>query len=104
MKAVSFIILMLCLLQPLACFAQPCSSCLRASDTVDISDEAGDHSAQHDSDDCASTLCCAEYILQNIINAVSYAPVISRTVAFEQLQRLPRIVIPIFIPPQNLIS
>lgn len=102
MKAISIIILMLCLLQPLVCFAHPCSSTLDAPDTVDISDTSGETPSHHDSDNCDSTVCCAEYIGQSFSTTVAYAPIISVTAAPEQFKKLPRVVIPIFIPPQNL--
>lgn len=101
MKAISIIILMLCLLQPLVCFAHPCTSCLDASDTVDVSDSADAATPHHDSDNCDSTVCCAEFIGQSFTASIVYAPVISVASTPEQFKRLPRVVIPIFIPPQN---
>ena len=102
MKAISLILLMLCLLQPLACFAHPCTSSLGDLDSVAASTDSADTASHHDSDNCDSTFCCAEYIGQSFVTTVSYAPVISATPPLEQFRKLPRVVIPIFIPPQNL--
>lgn len=55
-----------------------------------------------DVDNCDSTVCCAQYVSLNSWFAVVYAPLVSVFVTFEPYQKLPDVVIPIFIPPQNL--
>lgn len=102
MKIVSLIILALYLLQPLACFAHPCDSFLNSPNAVETLDESGNQSSSQDADRCDSTLCCGECICQNSGITVSYAPLVSVIVTSERHQILPNIVIPIFVPPQNI--
>ena len=101
MKALSLIILLLCLLQPLACFGHPCDSCLGNPDIVDTPGKSGSIPHNHDADSCDSTVCCAEYINRNSGFTVVYAPLVSLVVTPEQYQELPMVVIPIFVPPQS---
>lgn len=102
MKTMSLILLVLSLLQPLACFAHPCDSCLGHTDIVDTSGNPQSPSHSQDADNCDSTFCCAYYIIQLPEIAVNYAPLVSTFVMPERYQKLPTVVIPIFIPPQNL--
>lgn len=102
MKIVSLIILVLYLLQPAACFAHPCDSCLFAPDSMDTSGKSGSQSQHQDTDDCDSTICCGEYIPLESGVTINYAPLVSLIALPEQHQELPKIVIPIFVPPQNL--
>lgn len=102
MKIVSTIILVLYLLQPLACFANPCDSSLGNSYSVDTADNSGSHThSSKDADSCDSSFCCAEYIIQLPEITAVYAPSVSVTSLPESYQQLPTVVIPIFIPPQN---
>jgi hypothetical protein len=101
-RTVSLIILVLYLLQPLACFACPCDSSLGGSDMVDTTNQSGSHSHTHDSDNCDSTLCCADAVIPFSEITLTYAPIVSVYVVPERYQRLPNVVIPIFLPPQNL--
>ncbi len=103
MKTVALIVLLLCLLQPLACYAHPCASCLDYPDTEDTSGKSGNHSHDQDTDSCDSTVCCAEYVNLSPDNTVIYAPLVSVVVTPETFQKLPKIVIPIFVPPQSLV-
>jgi hypothetical protein len=102
MKMMSLIILVLCLLQPLACFAHPCDSCLGNPDIVDTTDNSKSHTHSQDTDNCDSSFCCADYVIQLPGITVNYAPLVSSFVMPERYKKLPTIVIPIFIPPQNL--
>ena len=102
MKAVSLLILALYLLQPLACFTHPCDSCLGNPDTVDTSGTSGNNSHIQDADSCDSTVCCAVYVNLNSEITVMYAPLVSVIDTHERYQELPNVVMPIFIPPQNL--
>jgi hypothetical protein len=102
MKIVALIILIVSLLQPLACFARPCDSCLGNVDAADTSGTSGSHSHKHDADSCDSTICCAEYESLDSGITIKYAPLVSVLVTTERYQELPMVVIPIFIPPQNL--
>jgi hypothetical protein len=102
MKIVALIILIVSLLQPLACFAHPCESCLGNVDTADTSGTSGSNSHNQDIDSCDSTVCCAEYVPMDSEITIKYAPLVSVLVATERYQKLPTVVIPIFIPPQNL--
>lgn len=100
---VLMLILLMFLLQPLACFAHPCTSFLKHQDVVDTSDDSGSRLPSHqDSDGCDSAVCCAEYIHFGFRTMLVYEPLVSVALASEQHPRLPTIVIPIFIPPQNL--
>jgi hypothetical protein len=102
MKIVSLIILVFYLLQPVACFANPCDSCLLAPDSMDTSGKSGSQSQHQDTDDCDFTICCGEHIALESEIAVNYAPLVSLIATPKQHQELPKIVIPIFVPPQNL--
>jgi hypothetical protein len=102
MKIVALIILIVSLLQPLACFAHPCDSCLGNVDTANTSGTSGSHSHNHDADDCDSSVCCAEYVTMDSEITVKFAPLVSALVTTERYQKLPTVVMPIFIPPQNL--
>lgn len=88
----------MCLLQPLICFAHPC---LGNPDTVDTSSKSGNHSHSQDADSCDSTVCCAEYAKQYSDITPIYAPLVSSIAFPDQNQKLPKLVIPIFVPPQN---
>jgi hypothetical protein len=101
-KTMSLILLVLCLLQPLACYACPCDSSLGSPDVVDTSGQADSHSHNHDSDNCDSTVCCAVCLHQFNDTLVNYTPSVSVTIPPEKYQHLPDVVMPIFIPPQNL--
>jgi hypothetical protein len=102
MKIISLIILVLFLLQPPACFAHPCDSCLGNPDSANTSGTSDSHSHSQDADHCDSTFCCAVYIQPDSRITAGYAPLVSLLVAPEQHHALPKVVIPIFIPPQNL--
>ena len=101
MKTMALLILMLCLLQPVACFAYPCDSSLGAPDTVDSSGKSGCPSHNQDADSCDSTVCCAEFTHLNDGISVAYAPLVSLLVTPEKYQKLPKVIIPIFVPPQS---
>jgi hypothetical protein len=90
------------LLQPLACFAHPCASCLGHSDIFDSSSNSNYDTHGQDNDNCESSICCADYTVQLPEIMLSYAPLISSFVLIEQYHKLPLIILPIFIPPQNL--
>jgi hypothetical protein len=102
MKMVTLILLMLCLLQPLACFTHPCASCLGDSDSVETSGASGSHSHNPDADQCDSTTCCAEFMAPSSDPLLVYAPIVSAITVPERSHDLPAVVMPIFIPPQNL--
>jgi hypothetical protein len=101
MKMVSLIIVVLYLLQPLACFAHPCDSCLGNQDIVDTTGNSKSHTHSQNADNCDSTFCCADYVVQLTGITVNYTPLVSSFVMPERYNKLPTIVIPIFIPPQN---
>jgi hypothetical protein len=102
MKTVTLIILLLYLLLPLVCFADPCYSCLGSPDAIDTSGKSGSHSQSQDVDSCDSAVCCAESICLNSKITIVYAPLVSVLATLELYQKLAKVVIPIFIPPQNL--
>jgi hypothetical protein len=102
MKTVSLIILMLSLLQPLAGFAHPCASCLGIQCSVDTSGNFGSHPHNQDAEVCDSTICGEENVYLNSLITVIYAPLVSVIVVPERCQELPKVVIPIFVPPQSL--
>ena len=102
MKTVALIILMLCLLQPLVCFAHPCESCFGAADIADSSEGSGQQSHNHDADSCDTTVCCAECLHMGCGITLVYAPLVSPFRVPEPNQYLPQVVIPIFVPPQSL--
>ncbi|MFZ4856947.1 MAG: hypothetical protein ACOYL3_11170 [Desulfuromonadaceae bacterium] len=101
MKTVALILLMLCLLQPLACFAYPCDSCLGATDIADSPGEPGQHSHNRDADSCDTTVCCAECLHIRSGITLIYAPLVSPFRLPERNHYLPQVVIPIFVPPQS---
>ena len=102
MKIAALIILVLFLLQPLACFAHPCDSCLGKPDSADTSGTTGSGTHSQDADNCDSTFCCAAYLHDVTKATVIYLPLVSVFFPSERSQKLPKIVIPIFIPPQKL--
>ena len=102
MKAVAYILLILCLLQPLACFASPCDSCLGSTDIADSSGEPGRHTHDQDADSCDTTVCCAVCLHSASRITLIYAPLVSELRIPERHQNLPQVVIPIFVPPQRL--
>jgi hypothetical protein len=102
MKTVSLIILVLCLLQHLASFAHPCATCLDIQGSVDTSGNSGSHSHNQDAEFCDSTICGEENVYLNSLITVIYAPLVSIIVVPARCQKLPKVVIPIFVPPQSL--
>ncbi len=102
MKIMSLIILVLLLLQPFACFAHPCDSFQDIPHSADTSGQSGSHTPGHDDDGCDSTVCCAEYVHLDSGITIIYAPLVSVNNLPVPYQKLPPVVIPIFIPPQNL--
>lgn len=102
MKSVSLLIILVYLLLPLACFAYPCDSYLDSQDTADSSGKSGSHSNSQDADNCDSTTCCAEYTSKNALLNVIYQPLVSVNLPPKRYQKLPEVVIPIFVPPQSL--
>jgi hypothetical protein len=102
MKLVSLILLVMLLLQPMACFAHPCDSSLGHQDSADTSGQSGSHTHSQDSDDCDSTVCCAEYVSVDSVITINYSPLVTIDFPSRMYQKLPPVVIPIFIPPQNL--
>lgn len=101
MKMIALIILLLSLLQPLACFAHPCDSCLGNTDTENTSDKTEKQTHHHDSDNCDSTVCCAVYIELHSDSTPNYAPLVSIIITPEWHQKLQEVVFPIFVPPQS---
>jgi hypothetical protein len=93
---------MLCLLQPLAGFTHPFASCLDIQDSMDTSGNSGSHSHNQDADVSDSTTCCEENVYLNSEITVIYAPLVSVIVTPERYQKLPKVFIPIFVPPQSL--
>jgi hypothetical protein len=69
---------------------------------MDTSGSPGSHSHNQDADNCDTTICCAEYINISSGITISYTPLVTALVVPERYQKLPIIVLPIFIPPQNL--
>lgn len=102
MKAMSVLIIVMYLLLPVACLAHPCESCFERPGMTDTSGNGTHHSHSQDSDNCDSTVCCADSGIQLTGIFASYAPVVSEIVTTESYQRLPAIVMPIITPPQNL--
>jgi len=102
MKMMALIILLLALLQPVACFAHPCESCLGNPESGDASGKSGNHTRNHDSDSCDSTVCCALYLDYNSDVTITYSPLVSIIVTPDWHQKLQNIVLPIFVPPQSL--
>jgi hypothetical protein len=102
MKTLSLIILVLFLLQPLACFTHVCDSSMGNPDVADTPCKSGSHSHSQDADSCDSTVCCAEYTSPKSGISVVYLPLVSEIVVPQQYQKLPNVVIPIFVPPQSL--
>ena len=101
MKMLALIIIVLCLLQPVACFAHPCDSSLGSPVAADTSGKTGCPSHNQDADSCDSTVCCAECIYLNPGISVVYAPLVSLLVTPEKYKKLPKVIIPIFVPPQS---
>jgi hypothetical protein len=93
---------MLCLLQPLAGFTHPCAFCLDIQGSVDTSGNSGSHSHNQDAEVCDSTICGEENVYLNSFIAVIYAPLVSLIVIPGSYQKLPKVFIPIFVPPQSL--
>ena len=101
MKVVALILLVLCLLQPVACFAHPCDSCLGSAEVADSSGAPERHSHNHDADSCDTTVCCAECLHMETGITLVYAPLVLPFRLPERKHYLPQVVIPIFVPPQS---
>lgn len=101
-KIIALIILILCLLQPLVCFSHPCASGLGCLDTMETSETSENDTHNQNADNCDLTVCCAEYV--NSIDSIgaAYDPLVSVFATPERESMLPKIVMPIFIPPQIL--
>jgi hypothetical protein len=102
MKTMALIILLLFLLQPLAYFAHSCDLFLGSPSTEDTSGKSGSYPHNQDADSCDSTICCEENICLNSEIAVFYSPLVTVLIIPERYQALPKVVIPIFVPPQSL--
>jgi hypothetical protein len=103
MKTMALIILLLFLLQPLACFAHSCDSFQGKPDIVDTSGKSEGNPHNQDADVCDSTVCCEGNIYLNSQITVIYAPLVSIVATPERNTKLLKVVMPIFVPPQNLI-
>jgi hypothetical protein len=103
MKTVSLIILMLCLLQPLASLGHPCASSLNNQGTADSSGHSKAVPLHLDADitDCSD--CCDDTIfLKPYITAIDML-LVTLVIMPGRNTKLCKIVIPIFVPPQNLV-
>jgi hypothetical protein len=69
--------------------------------SVDTSGNSENHSHNQDADVSDSTTCCEEKVYLNSVITVIYAPLDSIIVVPERYQKLPKVVIPIFVPPQS---
>ena len=103
MKTMSLIILVLCLLQPLAGFANPCASCLNNQLTADNSGNAGAVPIHQDADTTDCTDCCDENVYLKSGVTVKYVPLALPIIAPALNNKQLKVVIPIFVPPQNLV-
>jgi hypothetical protein len=106
MKTLSVFIIVLYLVLPVICLADPCAFHIESSDQ-----EAGDFlsSAQsgecplpHDTDDCATTCCCAGHVPLSAFSKTPYAGLTAKQLPYEPHLALPRVIDRIFVPPQNL--
>ncbi|MEI6704308.1 MAG: hypothetical protein WCL71_12355 [Deltaproteobacteria bacterium] len=102
MKTMALIILLLFLLQPLACFAHSCDSCLGNPDIVDTSGKSEGNPHNQDADICDSTVCYEESIKPSTGITVIYTPLVSVIAPPERYTKLLKVVMPIFVPPQNV--
>jgi hypothetical protein len=102
MKAMALIILLLYLLQPLACLAHSCDLFSGNPDTMETPGKSGNNPHNQDADSCDSTNCCEENIYLNAEISVIYSPLVTVIIIHERYQELPKVVIPIFVPPQRL--
>jgi hypothetical protein len=102
MKCICLILLVLYLLLPMACFAHPCASCLGLPDSADTS-ETGHQSQSHQADSCDTSVCCGACLINSFAKVTFNAPLVVMTVTPEQYKMLPEIVMPIIVPPQNIV-
>jgi hypothetical protein len=102
MKTMALIILLLFLLHPLACFAHSCDSFSGNPSTEDTSGKSGVHPNNQDADIYDSTVCYEESINPGTGITVIYAPRVSVIATPEENTKLNKVVMPIFVPPQNL--
>ena len=102
MKTVSLIILVLCLLQPLASFTHPCAVCMAHQGDVETSDTSGAMPINQNTplNDC-TTYCDDTIYLQSDITVIN-VPLVSVIIKPERHTKLLKVVMPIFVPPQNL--
>jgi hypothetical protein len=103
MKTLSLIILVLFLLQPLASFANPCDLCLNNQITADNSGNTGGVPIHQDSNSTDCTDCYDENIYLKTGVTVKYVPLSSSILPPTLNNKLLKIVMPIFLPPQNLV-
>ena len=102
MKTISLIILVLCLLQPLAGLANPCDLCMNNQITVDNSGSTGAVPIHQDYDITDFTDCYDENIYLKTEVKILYAPLVSSIFTPLLNNELLKVVMPIFVPPQNL--
>jgi hypothetical protein len=100
MKTVALIILMLFFLQSLASVAVPSATCSDRPDATETSDTSGSHSHSQDVDSCGSHDCGDDCIKLSRAITVVYAPLVVDVLKPERNHDMPKVIMPIFVPPQ----
>lgn len=102
MKTIFLLILVLCLLQPVASFAHPCVSYLNNQSSVDPSGNSETAPLHQDADitDCSD--CSDDNMFLKYDITISHMPLVVVIILPERNSKRLKIIMPIFVPPQNL--
>jgi hypothetical protein len=90
------------MLQPLASFNHPCAACIAHQSAVDTSDTSGAIPINQDAPNNDCTNCFEDNIFLKSDITVINLPLVSVVIKPERNTKLLKVVIPIFVPPQNL--
>jgi hypothetical protein len=102
MKALSFIIIIVYLLLPLACFGHPCETVSSEPPHVVVAADPSDASpVDLETDYCETTCCCAGHLPLPRFTGIAPLDNISGRYAYEPSLSLPLILDRIFVPPKR---
>lgn len=102
MKMVSLILIIAYLMLPALCLGHPCEPLFEHSTQSLIASDVPDECPlPHDTDDCETTCCCAEYVPLSAGITIAYVGIAVMLRQYEPYIALPRLIDRIVVPPQN---
>jgi hypothetical protein len=105
MKILSILLILLYLILPVTCLADPCAFHIESGnqETGDSisSSQSDECPLPHDTDDCTTT-CCSGHVPLSTFSKISYTILTARLLPYEPHLALPQLIDRIFVPPQNL--